>query len=624
MTIKKIYNLVLIIQFCTELNLKKMKNQKDIFYLILILFFSLSANAQYATKITVAQDGSGDFATIQAALNETKSFPDEDITIFIKNGIYNEKVWVYAWNNHLTIIGESRENTIITFDDYFEKIGKGRNSTFHTSTFSVEADDVNLKNLTIINSAGAAKHQAVALTVSGNRCTIENCRIEGHQDTLYLTGENSKQYFKNCYIDGTTDFIFGNATALFENCIIHSKSNSYITAASTTERQKYGFVFKNCQLTAAENVTDVYLGRPWRKFAKTVFIDCEYGKHILPEGWEAWSNKDDFETTFYAEYPIENLENRVNWSKKLTEKEAKIYTKNNILGNWQKPQTYTQKEILLYENGKIPNHRNVENTETVVERGENNRAFLNTNIPTLTIFEPEKPNGQAIIICPGGGYVKTAFDKEGVLVAQELVKKGITCLVLKYRIPQDLTNVDKSLAPLQDAQQAIRYARKNAKLYQLNPNQIGIMGFSAGGHLAASAATHFQKNADANETDTTSVRPDFVVLIYPVISFKKELTHSGSRVNLIGENPNEAEVLKWSNETQVTPDTPPAFLVHAADDKAVPVGNSLAYYSACIANGVSAEMHLYPSGGHGFGLFNPTTDDVWLERLVNWLFVMNN
>lgn len=593
-----------------------MKSKIHLLGIFFFTFFSLSANAQYATKITVAQDGSGDFTTIQAALNETKSFPDEDITIFIKNGIYNEKVRVYAWNNHLTIIGESRENTIITFDDYFEKIGKGRNSTFHTSTFSVEADDVNLKNLTIINSAGAAKHQAVALTVSGNRCTIENCRIEGHQDTLYLTGENSKQYFKNCYIDGTTDFIFGNATALFENCIIHSKSNSYITAASTTERQKYGFVFKNCQLTAAENVDKVYLGRPWRKFAKTVFIDCEYGKHIAVEGWEAWSNKDNLETTFYAEYTTANLDNRVSWSKKLSEKEAKKYTKANIL-NFQNT-IFAQKEMPLYE-GKIPNARNVADPETIEERGERNRAFIKTATPTLTVFQPENPNGQAIIICPGGGYYKTAFDKEGTLVAEELVKKGITCFVLKYRIPQDLTNVDKSLAPLQDAQQAIRYARKNAKLYQLNPNQIGIMGFSAGGHLAASAATHFQKNADTNETDTTSVRPDFVALIYPVISFTNDLTHSGSRTNLIGENPNAAEILKWSNEEQVTADAPPAFLVHAADDKVVSIGNSLAYYSACIANGVSAEMHLYPSGGHGFGLFNTTTDDVWMERLVNFL-----
>ncbi|MFK7771664.1 MAG: alpha/beta hydrolase [Saprospiraceae bacterium] len=277
-----------------------------------------------------------------------------------------------------------------------------------------------------------------------------------------------------------------------------------------------------------------------------------------------------------------------------------------------------QQVIPLYQ-GKIPNSRNVPDPEKLLERGENNRAYVDTAIPTLTIFKPKFPNGKAVIICPGGGYARTAFDKEGTLVAQSLVKDSITAFVLKYRIPQDFTNVDKSLAPLQDAQQAIRWVRQHAKKHQVASNQIGIMGFSAGGHLASSAATNFEKNADSNETDTTSFRPDFVILIYPVISFSDELTHLGSRNNLIGENPKDVNVLLWSNEKQVTSDSPPAFLVHAADDKVVPVGNSLAYYSACIENEVSVEMHLYPKGGHGFGMFNTTTKDNWMDRLRNWL-----
>ncbi|MFK8010076.1 MAG: alpha/beta hydrolase [Saprospiraceae bacterium] len=277
-----------------------------------------------------------------------------------------------------------------------------------------------------------------------------------------------------------------------------------------------------------------------------------------------------------------------------------------------------QQVIPLYQ-GKIPNARNVPDPEQLLERGKNNRAYVDTAIPTLTIFKPKFPNGKAVIICPGGGYARTAFDKEGTLVAQSLVKDSITAFVLKYRIPQDLTNVDKSLAPLQDAQQAIRWVRKNAKNYQINSDKIGIMGFSAGGHLAASAATHFEKNADSNEIDNTSVRPDFVILIYPVISFLDEITHLGSRNNLIGEDAKYVNVLLWSNEKQVTSKSPPAFLVHAADDKAVRVENSLAYYSACIEKDVSVEMHLYPSGGHGFGMFNKTTKDNWMDRLRNWL-----
>ncbi|MCB0638508.1 MAG: alpha/beta hydrolase [Lewinella sp.] len=277
-----------------------------------------------------------------------------------------------------------------------------------------------------------------------------------------------------------------------------------------------------------------------------------------------------------------------------------------------------QTEIPLYD-GAVPNARQVPDPEWVEERGPENRAYYDTAIPTLTIFRPAEPNGQAVVICPGGGYVKTAFDKEGIKVARALIEEGITAFVLKYRIPQDATNVDKSLAPLQDAQQAIRYVRSHAADYGLATDRIGIMGFSAGGHLAATAATHFHRLADTNEQDTTSVRPDFAILIYPVISFTDELTHMGSRDHLLGENPGEAEIMLFSADQQVGQDAPPAFLVHAGDDGAVPVGNSLAYYQACIDQGVPAEMHLYPAGGHGFGLNNTTTEDDWMERLKNWL-----
>lgn len=275
-------------------------------------------------------------------------------------------------------------------------------------------------------------------------------------------------------------------------------------------------------------------------------------------------------------------------------------------------------EIPLYASA-IPNVRTTSAQEQTDQRTTGGRFIAGTTVPTLTIFRPAKPNGQAVIICPGGGYRGVAFDKEGILVARELNQEGITAFVLKYRTPSDQAQIDKSLAPLQDAQQAIRYVRQRASAFSLSPNQIGIMGFSAGGHLAASAATRFQKPADPNNGDTTSLRPDFAILIYPVISFSNELTHAGSRTALLGERPNEADILRYSADKQVTPATPPTFLVHAADDKTVSVGNSLAFYEACIDQKVSAEMHLYPAGGHGFGLFNTTTPDLWIERLKNWL-----
>jgi pectinesterase len=307
-------------------------NKLLLFLAIILSCFIARADDLY--KMVVAKDGSGDFTSIQQAINSTKTFPPQRITIFIKNGIYNEKVKVHAWNNDLTIIGESAENTIITYNDYFDKIKLGRNSTFYTWTMQVQGNDFIAENLTIENTAGPVG-QAVALHVEADRCLFRNIRILGHQDALYAAGMNCRQYYKDCYIEGTTDFIFGAATALFENCIIHSKSNSYITAASTPEGTPFGYVFKHCKLTASEGVDSVYLGRPWRKYAKTVFIECELGSHILPEGWQVWSNSDNKQNTFYAEYnntgPGANTSKRIPWSHQLTRKEAKQYTTGNIL-----------------------------------------------------------------------------------------------------------------------------------------------------------------------------------------------------------------------------------------------------------------------------------------------------
>lgn len=274
-----------------------------------------------------------------------------------------------------------------------------------------------------------------------------------------------------------------------------------------------------------------------------------------------------------------------------------------------------QMEIPLYPD-IVPN--NLASTDQGISEKRGPKSGLarsNTTHPTLTIFQAPHPNGRAIIVCPGGGYVRTAFEKEGTRVAERLLQDSITVFVLNYRLPDPRWQEDPSVAPLQDARAAIRYVRSRAEAYQVNPQKIGIMGFSAGGHLAATAATM----ALPDEVALPDARPDFVILIYPVISFSDQLTHKGSRTRLIGENPNENDILRWSADNQVTSDSPPAFLVHAGNDKSVPVGNSLAYYSACIRAGVAAEMHLYPAGGHGFGLYNPTTADDWTKRLSHWL-----
>lgn len=309
-------------------------------FFCLLLFSFIQSYAQgYKTRFVVAKDGSGDYTTIQAAVDAAKSFPDQEITIFIKKGTYEEKVTVGSWNTHLSLIGESKDSTIVTYGDYFNKMKRGPNSTFLTATLTVQANDFQAKNLTIINSAGPVG-QALALSVTGTRCYFENCSLIGNQDTLYAAGEGAYQYYKNCHIEGTVDFIFGEATAVFEACTLKEKSNGYFTAASTAKGRPYGYVFMKCTLTAEPNVTKANLGRPWRPFAKVTYIDCKMGSFITPEGWTKWAGGDQ-PTASYAEYNSTgegaNPSKRVSWSKQLSAKEAKAYTLKNIFsgaGNW--------------------------------------------------------------------------------------------------------------------------------------------------------------------------------------------------------------------------------------------------------------------------------------------------
>ena len=244
----------------------------------------------------------------------------------------------------------------------------------------------------------------------------------------------------------------------------------------------------------------------------------------------------------------------------------------------------------------------------------------NVSIPSLTIYRPVKMhhNTTAIIICPGGGYSVLAAGHEGSDIARTLNEWGIVCFVLKYRLPDENIMNQKTIGPLQDAQRAIQIVRNNARKWNIDPGKIGIMGFSAGGHLASTASTHFNTPVIDNPAKV-SLRPDFSVLIYPVISFTDSLAHTGSRSNLIGENPPAEKIREYSNELRVNGQTPPAFLVHATDDDVVKPGNSVQYYEALIRNRVPAELRLYPKGGHGFGLHNTTTADSWMDRLKTWL-----
>ena len=609
---------------------------------LLILFFmstmvsgQTSNPQQYKYVFTVAKDGTGEYQSIQDAIDAMRVYPLSPITLYIKNGVYNEKIELPANNTDVTFIGENVDSTIISWNDYS---GKGKHTTFTSYTAKISGNRFRAENITFSNTAGPVG-QALALYVDADKAVFRNCKFLGYQDTIFTSGEQSNQLFDHCYIEGTTDFIFGPATAVFQHCRIRAKSNSYITAASTSAGKNYGYVFADCIITADSAVNKLHLGRPWRAHAKTVFIRCTLPAAIVAAGWDNWGNPENEKTVFYAEYRNKGegaAGKRVSWARQLTEKQmlqyslAAIFTTGKSIGKG--PDWYADSSVRLFNYQafvskkteiislytKVPNNKEVPDRETAITR-DNVTRISKISQPTLTVYKPQKPNGKAVIICPGGGYSILAFDKEGTRVAEEMNRWGITAFVLKNRLPDDSINIDKSLAPLQDAQQAIRLIRQQAKVYGINPMQIGIMGFSAGGHLASTAATHFNFRADAQNSDTTSARPDFAILIYPVISFDSSITHKGSRNNLVGTQPVKEKELFFSNDTQVTATTPPSFLVHASDDAAVPVENSIRYYQSCVKYKVPVEMHLYPKGGHGFGMNNKTTDDNWLERLRNWL-----
>lgn len=293
--------------------------------------------------IFVARDGTAEFRNIDDAIEVCRAFMEYHKVIFVKKGTYKEKLVIPSWLTNIEICGEDKDNTIITYDDHANVFIPGTDrkmGTFRTYTVRVDGNDITFKNITIENNA-ARLGQAVALHTQGDRLTFVNCRILGNQDTVYTGGINTRLFFKDCHIEGTTDFIFGPSTAWFENCTILSRINSYITAASTPKDVEYGYVFNHCKLVAAEGVDQVYLGRPWRPYAHTLFMNCEMGRHIRPEGWYNWDKADNEKTARYCEYNNTGEgaapKARVAWSHQLTKKEAAQVTVANVFkqnGGW--------------------------------------------------------------------------------------------------------------------------------------------------------------------------------------------------------------------------------------------------------------------------------------------------
>lgn len=572
------------------------------------------------TNIVVAADGSGQFKTVQEAINavpQTTRF-DNPAIIHVKPGIYKELIYVQHEKRFVHLVGEDPQKTILTYNLNANMIGTDGKpiGTFRTPSTFIDADDFTVENITFENTAGPVG-QALAIRVDGDRVVFRNCRFLGWQDTILIN--RGRQYFENCYITGHVDFIFGAATAFFENCHIHILRDGYITAASTPPQQPFGFVFSHSKITSESPTAKTYLGRPWRPFASTIFLNTEMSEVIRPEGWHNWSQPEREQTSRYAEFgstgPGSKPNERVKWAKQLTEAGAKMITLQTVLSgadNWN-PKTGTTSFTNMNEAAQTPIVLWPDGAPGAVGKDP-------VDIPTLTPFLPlpEKANGTAVIVCPGGGYTHLA-DHEGAPVAQWLNSLGITAFVLKYRLGPRYHHP----APLLDAARAIRTVRARASEWKIDPERVGILGFSAGGHVAATLATHFDSGqASASDPiDRLSSRPTLAILIYPVITMRDK-THAGSKKSLLGDNPPAELVTLLSNEEQVTKDTPPTFLVHTMTDTAVPFENSLMFVAALRKAGVPVEFHLYERGPHGFGLGR---DDpilsTWPARCADWLRV---
>jgi pectinesterase len=320
--------------------MKEIKDRFDMRYTFLLCFFLPLVLFAKTNELVVAKDGSGQFSTVQAAFDAVPTGNKNAVTIHIRNGVYKEKLFLDSTRKHVTLKGEDKFKTILTYDDHpgmNDASGKPIN-TQSSQSFMMKANHFTAINITFQNDAGFTAGQAVAVQVTGDMATFINCRFIGNQDVLYTNNPNSRQYYEDCYIEGTTDFIFGSSSVWFERCHIHSKKNSHITAASTPQEHAYGYVFNDCMLTGDTSLHSVSLGRPWRPFSSVTYMHCYMGQHIKATGWDNWGKTSNETTARYNEY--ENYgpgfvpKARANWSNQLNDSEAATITLTTVLRGW--------------------------------------------------------------------------------------------------------------------------------------------------------------------------------------------------------------------------------------------------------------------------------------------------
>lgn len=616
---------------------------KKIFLVSLFFTRFLLAQTPHKNLLTVAQDGSGDFTTVQAAFNAVPLNNTKAILIRIKKGVYKEKLTLDSTKNHVTIMGDDAEATVLTYDDFSGKItpnGTKLGTTTSTST-RIVANDFTAINLTFANSAGPVG-QAVAMLVDGDKARFINCRFLGFQDTLYPKREGTRQYYKDCYIEGTVDFIFGWAVAYFQNCKIRSKlSGGYFTAASTPQGQAFGYVFNQCDLDGESPVASVYLGRPWRDYAQTVFLNCQMSKVVKPEGWHNWDKLQAEKTAYYAEYQSKgegaNPEKRVVWAKQLTENEAKKYTIENVLGgkdHWNpesplltfgltgvKDTSFNTPKAFAQIQKQFPKASLVEGSLPSSVAEERDIAYCNTGTRDLKldVFYPKiqpRKSLPAVLIIHGGGW-RSGDRSQHVPFAQKLAERGFVAITVEYRLSTEALYP----AAVHDLKAAIRWVRANAQKYHVDPDKIASLGFSAGGQLAAllgttNGKTVFEGNL-GNHPFSSKINAivdldGTLAFIHPESGEGDDSKGTSAATYWFGYNKTQKPEL-WHEAgalNQVDKNTPPILFInssvarmHAGRDDMSRKLDALHIYS---------EVHTFPEAPHTFVLFHP-----WFEPVLD-------
>ena len=565
---------------------------------LLPLLVIFAAKLAGASELTVAGDGSAKFKTVQEAIMSVPSGSRENpVVIHIAPGTYRELIYVQREKRFFKLVGENATNTVLVFNlnaGITNAEGKPI-GTFKTPSTTIDADDFTAENVTFANDAGPVG-QALAIRVDGDRACFRHCRFVGWQDTILLN--RGRQYFENCYVEGHVDFIFGAATAWFEHCKINCLGSGYVTAASTPMDVPYGFVFANCQITGNQPEVKTYLGRPWRVYASTIYLNCEMSDVVRPEGWNDWKKPETHTSARYAEFNSTgdgaSPTNRPDWTKQLKESEAKKITVEKVLGgadNWNP----------TFDTVFGANRFDLEYGNAGGER-----LLLDAHVPAGDGKFP------VVLIVHGGGW--SGGDKETDIVpVLAPFATNFTWFTINYR----LAPTNRWPACFDDVQTAIRWVKAHAAEFKGDPERIAIMGYSAGGQLALLAGT-------LAETD---LRVQAVVGLAPPADVYGDATRRGldkwtAMKNLLGatalDEPTLALMKKISPVDQTRPGLPPFLLLQGNADQSVAYDLNVIFAAKLRAAGVPCEFITLTNAGHRIADWSKY-DAAWQAKLVAWL-----